>query len=105
MSERASGTETPRARRRSGGGRAARVAQSSEKPKEAAVRAGLIGGAYRPLTDHDIQRIHERAAEKLRELMSSHYPEYIDPNVADALRKRYPIKLTAEDVKSDCGRW
>jgi trimethylamine--corrinoid protein Co-methyltransferase len=49
--------------------------------------------------------IHERAGEKLRELMSSHYPEYIDPKVADELRKRYPIKLTAEDVKSDCGRW
>jgi trimethylamine--corrinoid protein Co-methyltransferase len=49
--------------------------------------------------------IHERATERLRELMSSHYPEYIDPKVADELRKRFPIKLTAEDVKPECGRW
>jgi trimethylamine--corrinoid protein Co-methyltransferase len=65
MSERAPGKEMPRVKRRSGGGRAARVAQRSEGPKEAAVRAGLIGGAYRPLTDRDIQRIHERALDVL----------------------------------------
>ena len=65
MSERVSGTRTPRAKRRSGGGRAARFAQRSDGSKEAAVRAGLIGGAYRPLTDHDVQRIHERALDVL----------------------------------------
>jgi trimethylamine--corrinoid protein Co-methyltransferase len=49
--------------------------------------------------------IHERAGERLRELMSSHYPEYIDPKVAEELRGRYPIVLSAEAMKASCGRW
>jgi trimethylamine--corrinoid protein Co-methyltransferase len=49
--------------------------------------------------------IHERATEKVRELMSSHYPEYIDPKVAEELRRRYPIKLTAEAMTPGSGRW
>ena len=77
MSERVSGTETRSAKRRSGGGRAARVAQRSEGPKEAAVRAGLIGGAYRPLTDHDIQRIHQRALDVLENIgMGDAFPDF-----------------------------
>ena len=49
--------------------------------------------------------IHERAGEKLRELMSSHYPEYIDPKLAEELRRRFPIVLTAEAMQPSCGRW
>jgi trimethylamine--corrinoid protein Co-methyltransferase len=49
--------------------------------------------------------IHERAVEKLRELMASHYPEYIDPKLAEELRRRYPIKLSAEAMQASCGRW
>jgi trimethylamine--corrinoid protein Co-methyltransferase len=49
--------------------------------------------------------IHERAVEKVRELMSSHYPEYIDPKLAEKLRRRFPIKLTAEAMQPSCGRW
>jgi hypothetical protein len=37
--------------------------------------------------------------------MSSHYPEYIDRKVAEELRRKYPIKLTAEDMTSGSGRW
>jgi trimethylamine--corrinoid protein Co-methyltransferase len=51
------------------------------------------------------QLIHERAIGKVRELMSSHYPEYIDRKVAEELRRRYPIKLTAEAMTPDSGRW
>ncbi len=77
MSERVSGTATPRTKRRSGGGRAARVAQRSEGPKEAAVRAGLMGGAYRPLTDRDIQRIHGRALDVLENIgMGDAFPAF-----------------------------
>jgi trimethylamine--corrinoid protein Co-methyltransferase len=49
--------------------------------------------------------IHERAVEKVRGLMSSHYPEYIDLKVAEELRRRYPIKLTAEAMTAGSGRW
>jgi len=49
--------------------------------------------------------IHERAVEKVRALMSSHYPEYIDRTVADELRRRYPIKLSAEAMTPGSGRW
>jgi trimethylamine--corrinoid protein Co-methyltransferase len=49
--------------------------------------------------------IHERAIGKVRELMSSHYPEYIDRKVAEELRRRYPIKLTAEAMTPGSGRW
>jgi trimethylamine--corrinoid protein Co-methyltransferase len=49
--------------------------------------------------------IHERAVEKLAQLMPSHYPEYIDPELAEEFRRRYPIKLSAEAMKPGCGRW
>jgi len=49
--------------------------------------------------------IHERAGERLRSLMSSHYPEYIDSKVAEELRRKYPIKLTADAMSPRSGRW
>ncbi len=32
---------------------------------EAAVRPGMVGGQYKPLTDRDMQRIHETALQLL----------------------------------------
>ncbi len=52
------------------GGRAARTALRAAplaKDKRP-VRAGLEGGAYRPLTDHDIAQIHEAALTALEEI-------------------------------------
>jgi trimethylamine--corrinoid protein Co-methyltransferase len=110
MSERVSGTETPRAKRRSGGGRAARVAQRSEGPKEAAVRAGLIGGAYRPLADRDIQRIHERALDVLENIgMGDAFPAFRELALAKGCwmnehdRLCFPRALI-EDIVAGAGR-
>ncbi len=49
--------------------------------------------------------IRERAAQRVSALLSSHYPEYIDPKVDEALRKRYPILLPRDAMAPDCGRW
>ena len=49
--------------------------------------------------------VRERAANKLREIMRSNYPEYIDPKVDEEIRERYPILLPREAMKADCGRW
>ncbi|MDH5306867.1 MAG: trimethylamine methyltransferase family protein [Myxococcales bacterium] len=75
MTGRLSESDAP-ARRR-GGGRAARVSQRAAGPKAAAVGPGLLGGAYRPLSDRDIQRIHERALDVLEKIgMGGAFPAF-----------------------------
>jgi trimethylamine--corrinoid protein Co-methyltransferase len=110
MSDQIPGTETPRARRRSGGGRAARVAQRSGGPKEAAVRAGLIGGAYRPLSDHDIRRIHDRSLDVLENIgMGDAFPAFRELALAKGCwmnehgRLCFPRALI-EDIVAGAGR-
>ncbi len=49
--------------------------------------------------------IRERARESVKEILSTHYPNYIDP-VADAkIRDVYNIVLDPEDMKPGNGRW
>jgi trimethylamine--corrinoid protein Co-methyltransferase len=45
------------------------------------------------------------AEERAREILSSHYPRYIDPQLDEKLRRHFPIVLAREDMVSDCGRW
>jgi trimethylamine:corrinoid methyltransferase-like protein len=42
------------------GGSAARRALRKTGPKAGAVQAGMTGGTYRPLSDHDMERIAVR---------------------------------------------
>jgi trimethylamine--corrinoid protein Co-methyltransferase len=49
--------------------------------------------------------IYQLAHEKVREILSSHYPEYIDPKTDAAIREAFPIKLMPEDMKPGNGRW
>jgi trimethylamine--corrinoid protein Co-methyltransferase len=49
--------------------------------------------------------IRQRAAEKARKILASHYPEYIDAAVDEEIRRRYPILLLREAMTADCGRW
>jgi len=51
------------------------------------------------------QSIYELAHEKTKEILSSHYPEYIDPKVEAAIRSEFPIHLAPEDMKPGNGRW
>ena len=49
--------------------------------------------------------IRERARERLGDIMTSHYPNYIDPKVDAALRERFPIRLPREAMAPGNGRW
>ena len=77
------------------GGRAARKAlRSAKKPAaEAAVRAGLTGGRYKPLTDNDIQRIHRAALEVLEQV-----------GVAEAIPSCVELVTAAGGRLSEAGR-
>ena len=49
--------------------------------------------------------IRERARDKVREILSSHYPAYIDPAIDEEIRRRFPIVFSASDMQVGCGRW
>jgi trimethylamine--corrinoid protein Co-methyltransferase len=49
--------------------------------------------------------IRQAARARAREILSSHYPAYIDPAVDANLRERFPILLKAEDMRAGNGRW
>ncbi len=59
------------------GGRSARVALRSEKLAEELrpVHAGLVGGRYRPLTDANVERIHQAALDALETIGISQAPQ------------------------------
>jgi trimethylamine--corrinoid protein Co-methyltransferase len=49
--------------------------------------------------------IRNQAGERVKSILSSHYPEYIDP-VADAkIRETFPILLPREVMSAASGRW
>jgi trimethylamine--corrinoid protein Co-methyltransferase len=49
--------------------------------------------------------MRQRAGEKAREILSTHYPEYIRPEVDRKIREKFPIVLSAEDMRPGNGRW
>ncbi len=49
--------------------------------------------------------MRQRAAERAKEILSSHYPVYIDPDVDRQIREKFPILLSPEDMRSGNGRW
>jgi trimethylamine--corrinoid protein Co-methyltransferase len=49
--------------------------------------------------------VYALAHEKVKEILSSHYPNYIDPKADAAIRDEFPIKLAPEDMKPGNGRW
>ena len=40
-----------------------------------------------------------------RDLLSSHYPEYIDRSTEKKIRDKYPILLPREAMSAASGRW
>ena len=48
-----------------------------------------------------LERAHERAVE----VLSSHYPRYIDGAADAAIRDRFPIRLEPDAMRPDSGRW
>ena len=49
--------------------------------------------------------MRQRAGEKAREILSTHYPEYIPSEVVRKIREKFPIVLSAEDMRPGNGRW
>lgn len=49
--------------------------------------------------------IRERARQRMRDVLGSHYPNYIEPAVDEALRRRFPILLPVEAMRPGSGRW
>jgi trimethylamine--corrinoid protein Co-methyltransferase len=51
------------------------------------------------------QDIRERARERVREILSAHYPNYIEPAVDAALRQRFPILVPPAAMRPGNERW
>lgn len=51
------------------------------------------------------QDILELAHGRTRHILSTHYPEYIDPAVDARIRSRFPIRLQRADMAPGCPRW
>ena len=49
--------------------------------------------------------IVQRARARVNDILSRHYPDYIDPALDAELRRRFPIKLPAELMAPGNGRW
>jgi len=49
--------------------------------------------------------VYELANRKVKQILSSHYPEYIDPAADARIREKFPIRLSNEDMRSGSGRW
>ena len=47
----------------------------------------------------------ERAHEKVVEVLSRHYPNYIDAAADAEIRARFPIKLPKKAMTAESGRW
>ncbi len=51
---------------------------------------------------HDIR---DRAHDKVREILSVHYPDHIDPETDAKIRQRFPIQIPPEAMRPGKGRW
>ena len=60
------------------------------------------GGTGRWLTGAVAER---RAGRRVREILSTHYPEYIDPAVDRKVRDTFPILLPREHMRPGNTRW
>ena len=51
------------------------------------------------------QDIRQQAGERVTSILSSHYPEYIDPVIDAKIREQFPIMLNRTDMYPGNGRW
>jgi len=103
---------TPRARSRRSGGRQAKMAvRAAPLTEEArAVRPGMNGGTYKPLSEDDIRHIHLSALKALEEIGLSEAPESgieamtgAGAELGDDGRLRFP-RAMVEDMVKKAGR-
>ncbi len=46
-----------------------------------------------------------RAQQRVKQILSSHYPSYIDTKTDASIRARYPVRLVNRDMQAGNGRW
>ncbi len=51
------------------------------------------------------ETVYDLAHEKVIEILSNHYPEYIDPKTDALIRAEFPIQLAPADMRPGNGRW
>jgi trimethylamine--corrinoid protein Co-methyltransferase len=51
------------------------------------------------------RNIYDRAHERVKEILATHYPENIDPAVDAKIREQFPIRLDPADMRPGNGRW
>lgn len=51
------------------------------------------------------QDVVELAHEKVKKVLGSHYPEYIDPAADERIREHFPIRLSRDDMQPGNDRW
>ena len=49
--------------------------------------------------------IRKLAGERVRSILSTHYPEYIEPGLDAKIRENFPILLSREAMSAGSGRW
>jgi trimethylamine--corrinoid protein Co-methyltransferase len=49
--------------------------------------------------------IREQAGDRVRQILSTHYPQYIDTSVDRRIRERFPIRLDEEIMRAGNDRW
>ncbi len=96
------------------GGRAARVAARAAglKESERPVRPGLSGGAYRPLSESDMEEVYKASLQLLEEVgMGDPIPEFIEAVVAaggwldDDERLRFPNSVVKRAIEMAAKSW
>jgi trimethylamine--corrinoid protein Co-methyltransferase len=62
----------------------------------------LTPGEWEEAGSPDIRQL---AGERVKSIMSSHYPEYINPDIDAKIRQHFPILLATDDMRPGNGRW
>ncbi|MEE9590767.1 MAG: trimethylamine methyltransferase family protein [Hyphomicrobiaceae bacterium] len=49
--------------------------------------------------------IRDTERARAREILPSHYPQYLPPRIEEEIRRRFPIVLDLADMTVECRRW
>jgi trimethylamine--corrinoid protein Co-methyltransferase len=53
----------------------------------------------------DSPDIRQQAGKRVKSILSSHYPQYIDSATDARIRAKFSILLAPEDMRAGSGRW
>lgn len=64
----------------------------------------LDRGTIEAWTNEGGEGVRSTIREQVQSILSTHYPEYINPDLDNLIRERFPIKLPREEMRPN-GRW